>query len=72
MERTRAAQVLPETLVKLHRQTVVQLASPDPVSALEPLKLCEELLEKLTTQGALVDQDLVLCTLNNLACCYQR
>ena len=63
---------LPEGLVKLHRQSLLQLASADPATALDPLKRSEELLETLTTQGISVDQDFVLCTLNNLACCYQR
>lgn len=72
MERHSNNHALPEGLLKLHRQALAQLASQDPATALEPLKRSEELLETLTTQGVLVDQDLVLCTLNNLACCYQR
>lgn len=72
MEKHRNGPALPEGLLKLHRQALVLLTSQDPATALEPLKRSEELLETLTTQGVLVDQDLVLCTLNNLACCYQR
>ena len=62
----------PDTLLSLHRKAVQELSADNHEAALSTLKRTEELLEAFTTQGAPVDQDLVLCTLNNIACCYQK
>lgn len=62
----------PDSLLSLHRKAFQELSTDNYEAALATLKRTEELLEVFTTQGAPVDQDLVLCTLNNIACCYQK
>jgi hypothetical protein len=62
----------PDSLLSLHRKALEELSADDFEASLTTLKRTEELLEVFTTQGAVVDQDLVLCTLNNIACCYQK
>jgi hypothetical protein len=41
-------------------------------SGLKYLSSNEKLLEVVTTQGGLVDQDYVLATIHNTALCYQK
>lgn len=62
----------PDSLLSLHHKAVEELSNDNYEAALTTLKRTEEVLEVYTTQGLQVDQDLVLCTLNNIAVCHQK
>jgi len=59
-------------LTRLEATAQDSIAEENYIGALNALKKSEELLEQMSTQGRAPDKDMVLCMLNNTACCYQR
>lgn len=61
---------IPKLLNDLSANTITLIEGEKYVEALEFLSQSEQLLEAVTTQGGIVDNDVVLATLHNSAAAY--
>ena len=61
-----------DILGKLEAAALEAIADENYQGAVAALKQSEEILEQMSTQGKAPDRDMVICMLNNTACCYQK
>ena len=74
MEKTKKFLTIEEihkSLSKMVNEGINEILSSNYSSALESLKRCESKLEALVNSGFLIDPDLILSTLHNIALCFQ-